>query len=351
MPPLDFPRPEQISTDATSIDSDSLSDAAGSVSLSTDVTTNPQRSAITQTDIRIILFQLQMDLIQTLQPSLPPELRGNIESAVRTCVDSTLNKWAPIDSLSTPEPSLPARAESPCSDASSLDQGLLLALSQSHLLSNDFFGPKTLKPVPLTQPVKGSIAVHTTSPIPSHNYPEASSTPGRVAHTDRTERQSGRVKWDKYKDILCQLYVEENLPIQEVMKIMKERHGFSASVKQYRYQIGEKWRWKKYNGSAAKNRVRPSLVETTDEELPVIPSGPFSFGPGARGMSLGFDRSYDTSSSTFGNHTPGDIMPTLMPAHENGNAARPAERYGCIVKEMPREPKQYRPADLASVGS
>ncbi|KAI0096448.1 Clr5 domain-containing protein [Nemania sp. FL0031] len=314
MPSLNSPRPEQISADATGIDFGSPAESAYS---STNLNTHLQQSVydadwpeisylqdtfstsqtVTQTDIRMILFQLQTDLIKTLQPKLPPELQGNIEASIRTCVDSVLCKWAPIDS-SASEPPLPARTESPCSDTSSFCPDLLRALSGSHILISDFFNPKPLKPRPFTQSADVS-AADTTSPVPSHDNPglKTSSTPERSERTDRPERQSGRAKWDKYKDVLCRLYVEENLPIQEVMKIMKERHGFSASVKQYRYQIGEKWGWKKYNGSTAKNGLKSGIVETTEESSI---TSLLLFKPGERGLSPRFDQPYDTSSSIVG---------------------------------------------------
>ncbi|KAI1146146.1 hypothetical protein F4825DRAFT_441582 [Nemania diffusa] len=62
--------------------------------------------------------------------------------------------------------------------------------------------------------------------------------------------------WDKYHDILYKLYKLEEKPLPVVMKIMEDDLDFKATVKQYRYQLGEKWGWKKYG----QNDNKPSAT-------------------------------------------------------------------------------------------
>ncbi|KAI4867464.1 Clr5 domain-containing protein [Hypoxylon rubiginosum] len=52
--------------------------------------------------------------------------------------------------------------------------------------------------------------------------------------------------WERYKSILQQLYLEQRLPLSEVMKKMKQDYNFNATQKQYRYRF-VKWKWLKYS--------------------------------------------------------------------------------------------------------
>ncbi|KAI0426843.1 hypothetical protein F5Y09DRAFT_345286 [Xylaria sp. FL1042] len=75
----------------------------------------------------------------------------------------------------------------------------------------------------------------------------------------RKNRRMGMGNWGQYHAILQGLYMTNNLPLPDVMKTMKEKYDFEATVKQcrstyltvnersYRYQFTVKWGWKKYN--------------------------------------------------------------------------------------------------------
>ncbi|KAI1276087.1 hypothetical protein F5Y07DRAFT_148741 [Xylaria sp. FL0933] len=39
--------------------------------------------------------------------------------------------------------------------------------------------------------------------------------------------------WDQHRDILRKLYMDENQPLGDVMRIMKEKHNFEPTVKQW----------------------------------------------------------------------------------------------------------------------
>ncbi|KAI0159758.1 hypothetical protein GGR57DRAFT_437178 [Xylariaceae sp. FL1272] len=54
-----------------------------------------------------------------------------------------------------------------------------------------------------------------------------------------------RINWGPHKRTLWRLYVKQKKPLPEVKRMM-EASGLKATNKQYRYQLGDKWGWKKY---------------------------------------------------------------------------------------------------------
>ncbi|KAI0550707.1 hypothetical protein F4679DRAFT_594599 [Xylaria curta] len=69
-----------------------------------------------------------------------------------------------------------------------------------------------------------------------------------------------KIPWEKHKDVLYKLYMVEDRKLPDVMEIMK-RHDLNATVKQWltmlQYQLGEKWKWKKYNQQGAEKQTPP----------------------------------------------------------------------------------------------
>ncbi|KAI0861727.1 hypothetical protein F4860DRAFT_524061 [Xylaria cubensis] len=111
-----------------------------------------------------------------------------------------------------------------------------------------------------------------------------------------------KIPWEKYKDLLYKHYMEEDGKLPDVMEIMK-RHGLHATVKQWyvskrtssippiseicstltwlQYQLGEKWKWKKYNQQGVekltpprtrKSRSQNNLREAQEDEIVVAPT-------------------------------------------------------------------------------
>ncbi|KAI0183398.1 hypothetical protein EV127DRAFT_414157 [Xylaria flabelliformis] len=81
-----------------------------------------------------------------------------------------------------------------------------------------------------------------------------------------------KIPWEKYKDLLYKHYMEEDGKLPDVMEIMK-RHGLHAT-----YQLGEKWKWKKYNQQGVekltpprtrKSRSQNNLREAQEDEIVV----------------------------------------------------------------------------------
>ncbi|KAI1334780.1 hypothetical protein F5Y15DRAFT_280551 [Xylariaceae sp. FL0016] len=67
--------------------------------------------------------------------------------------------------------------------------------------------------------------------------------------------------WNHHKPALYRLYCKKKLPLPDVIKEM-ELHNFKASVKQYRYRLGEKWKWPKYK----QEKDRPYTPPDTSAE-------------------------------------------------------------------------------------
>ncbi|ROT39895.1 hypothetical protein SODALDRAFT_140885 [Sodiomyces alkalinus F11] len=125
--------------------------------------------------------------------------------------------------------------------------------------STSFSGPTTF-------PSRSSPASHSlvgaTQPvdIPSaHSRQSISSPTGLGSDTkprhlskSRTESRQPRQKylpgdkWETYKCVIRQLYLDEGKPLKEVMEIMKECHGFEASAKMYKTRFSQ-WGFAKNN--------------------------------------------------------------------------------------------------------
>ncbi|KAI2611976.1 Clr5 domain-containing protein [Hypoxylon sp. NC1633] len=80
----------------------------------------------------------------------------------------------------------------------------------------------------------------------------------KTASKGRTVRKAiaGRIHnstWDVHKDILHRWYIDENMPLPDVMKKMKKEHGFKPTTKQCRYRF-QKWKWPKYNNGLKQSR-------------------------------------------------------------------------------------------------
>ncbi|KAK1758030.1 hypothetical protein QBC47DRAFT_294217 [Echria macrotheca] len=56
--------------------------------------------------------------------------------------------------------------------------------------------------------------------------------------------------WEAKKDIIGELYMTQNLILNDVMKIMYTQHKFKATARMYKGQFA-KWRWSKYNKSGS----------------------------------------------------------------------------------------------------
>ncbi|KAI0458551.1 hypothetical protein F5B21DRAFT_436039 [Xylaria acuta] len=234
-------------------------------------------------DIGTILCQLQTDLIEMVRVASPPRCQtcrslsysasaeSSVESAIRRCVNNALKRWAPefkTNSSSDAETSSPLVADFPdryqyplleaTTNFPSTSSEILSTSSEVSNTSSEICNRESYMSRHL-DPRSGGLlgSINSPSSEPSNIRPTTSLNIGRVETSDRGKR----LYWEKQKDILYRLYVEEDKPLPVVMEIMKG-YGFCPTVKQYRYQLGEKWGWKKYNASALHQRP----IKTTDKE-------------------------------------------------------------------------------------
>ncbi|KAK1993411.1 hypothetical protein LX36DRAFT_729957 [Colletotrichum falcatum] len=78
----------------------------------------------------------------------------------------------------------------------------------------------------------------------------------------RVPRPESQGDWNAKKDVIRSLYLDGNLPLNDVMGIMSKEHSFSATERMYKRQF-QKWNWKKYNTKAfQRSRTQGLLVET-----------------------------------------------------------------------------------------
>ncbi|KAK3322874.1 Clr5 domain-containing protein [Apodospora peruviana] len=75
--------------------------------------------------------------------------------------------------------------------------------------------------------------------------------------------------WEQFKDVLVQLYWEEDKELPEVMEMMAATHNFHATERQYKFRLNDKWKLEK-NVNRAKmpviSQIRTRRRETENKE-------------------------------------------------------------------------------------
>ncbi|KAI1438372.1 hypothetical protein GGR50DRAFT_425662 [Xylaria sp. CBS 124048] len=227
----------------------------------------PTGRVVTQHELGIILSQLKTDLIVATRSVRPPvcqtcftssfhfdDTEGSVEDAVKGCVDNVLKRWAPEFYMN-----------------SSTVDGKSGCAEQPVLGSSGFFDPSfesaLLDPTGLFEPLLPAEGSAASRPISVEFSDTCSKLSLDVEGPNKSCRRHNRKTWETHKEALKQLYVVQSLPLPAVMKKMREEHGFTATVKQYRYQLSEIWKWRKYNsGSATKSGVGPDAIQVPDKE-------------------------------------------------------------------------------------
>ncbi|KAK3392757.1 Clr5 domain-containing protein [Podospora didyma] len=54
--------------------------------------------------------------------------------------------------------------------------------------------------------------------------------------------------WNSHRSVIAQLYLDLNLPLKDVKKVMEDRHNFIASFRAYKHRF-RTWEWFKYKAS------------------------------------------------------------------------------------------------------
>ncbi|KAH9904005.1 hypothetical protein F4778DRAFT_76655 [Xylariomycetidae sp. FL2044] len=73
-------------------------------------------------------------------------------------------------------------------------------------------------------------------------------------------------EWEKRKPRIHRLYVKKRLPLPQVISKMKQKYRFDASSKQYRYRIGEIWKWPRY-GAKGKQALALECASTNSSSV------------------------------------------------------------------------------------
>ncbi|KAI1284205.1 Clr5 domain-containing protein [Xylaria sp. FL0933] len=238
-----------------------------------------------QQDITTILRQLETDLLEAVRMVSAPRCHTvsyttraehDIESVIKECVNNALTRWAP--DIAT---SLSPAAEESLAIAADLSDWSLCCLTEGtpNLLSPSFEIPITSSEAPATsaEVLSASESIDQEShtdhdppfwpgePLDSGDrtssesrdiHYKTASTAENVEFTDRHRGRAKRDAWEQHRPVLRRLYVDENQPLPDVMRTMRENYNFGPTVKQYRYQLGSKWGWKKYNQGTAKGPSR-----------------------------------------------------------------------------------------------
>ncbi|KAL2269320.1 hypothetical protein VTJ83DRAFT_1504 [Remersonia thermophila] len=64
--------------------------------------------------------------------------------------------------------------------------------------------------------------------------------------------------WEAMKDIIRDLYIDQNKILKEVVEIMLTRHNFKATLRMYKGQFA-KWQWSKYKKAGKSSTARPAI--------------------------------------------------------------------------------------------
>ncbi|KAI1357208.1 hypothetical protein F5Y08DRAFT_219446 [Xylaria arbuscula] len=255
---------------------------------------------MTQDDIETVLHQLKKDLIEAVRKAQTPvdqmvhtlpheaNAESSVEIAIKRCVNSALERYtAKSDTISSSQisaPTLPLICSSNTHQSSSDE----LTMRPSEISSDQ---SDTSGQLPNTSPeVSISHRNRPLSPLPStlqssikstsNETPNTCSTASSVEnHDDTASRKQARTDqyiWSCHKQTLNRLYMVEKRPLNHVREIMAKEYNFKPTAKQYRYQLGVKWGWKKYNhlpnnstlGSEGReNPTRPELDESVLEKI------------------------------------------------------------------------------------
>ncbi|KAI0977648.1 Clr5 domain-containing protein [Xylaria arbuscula] len=249
---------------------------------------NVQR--ITYEDVETIVYQLQENLIETMR-MVPPSrcqtcdsssydasTESRIESAIRDCVKSALETWTRGYETNTS-----SHTDMHITDSHDSHQYLRSEMTaQSSGIFSDI--TETQSELSDTLPAVSNLchnrsidvsltelprSIESTCSEPSHMPPNLSLDMDQDKSESRVFNASNNKDWKKHRSILEHLYMVENKPLAEVRSFMAEQHNFNPTPKQYRYQFGVKWGWKKYNANPSPQRhADPFPISfSTDEAM------------------------------------------------------------------------------------
>ncbi|KAK0620796.1 Clr5 domain-containing protein [Immersiella caudata] len=102
----------------------------------------------------------------------------------------------------------------------------------------------TLFPGGLAEGKALSVVEEESLQVPNALLPSRPPAPTAALHSSVTPQT--REDWDPWKPILERLYRDYNLPLRDVVTVMKEQSNLRATPKMYRAQFS-RWGWRKYS--------------------------------------------------------------------------------------------------------
>ncbi|KFH40972.1 hypothetical protein ACRE_083390 [Hapsidospora chrysogenum ATCC 11550] len=79
--------------------------------------------------------------------------------------------------------------------------------------------------------------------------------------------------WKEFRQEITRLYIQEGRTLAEVRAMMRERHGFQASIRSYRQHF-ERWDLQKYNCKKRQQRRQQQRYAGGDRGSSMLPSPP-----------------------------------------------------------------------------
>ncbi|KAI0912976.1 hypothetical protein F4823DRAFT_124331 [Ustulina deusta] len=166
---------------------------------------------------------------------------GSVESAIKRCVQSALERWT-LESKTISSPPAEASAShiagtSDYSLSSPHEAITQFPSTPSDIPSPPFqlSAPEASNPQlgskrPVNHPLNAlSGSADSTSLEPSSIRRKASIDTEPDEPASRVSRRSNKTDWEKFRPVLKRLYMKENLPLAEVIEIMKKNHHFSQT--------------------------------------------------------------------------------------------------------------------------
>ncbi|KAK0654962.1 Clr5 domain-containing protein, partial [Cercophora newfieldiana] len=93
---------------------------------------------------------------------------------------------------------------------------------------------------------------------------------------DRPTVPTSSTDWEAKKDVIMELYMTQNLILNDVIQIMLSKHKFKATARMYKGQFA-KWSWTKYNKSGNSSKSAKSRTTGRKRGTPLISAdGPIS---------------------------------------------------------------------------
>ncbi|KAI1175833.1 hypothetical protein F4777DRAFT_578618 [Nemania sp. FL0916] len=196
-----------------------------------------------QEEIRVILNQVRVELMAAAHSITPPTCSNcqepiyrpsitasYLEQSIRSCVESTLDKWAPRSEVN----SSPLFEDTSVQTTTALDNCIFqsdqsplrdLLTTDADTYPEGFHGSYGFDLTMDDDQFISAMANGATGPYDHHGKTPLDA--GQVRGANEPSRR--KINWEIHRRTLEKWYVAEKLPLSEVMKKMREEYSFLAS--------------------------------------------------------------------------------------------------------------------------